>query len=115
MGSNDFRANEKSVTIETAGNLKIELVDSAGKTQVLKDSVPVLAGEVVDGTFMSLAKLREFLVAEVADAKEKGILFSLHMKATMMKVSDPIIFGHAVKVFFAMCKPPTIMAPRWRW
>ena len=101
MGSNDFRANEKSVTIETAGNLKIELVDSAGKTQVLKDSVPVLAGEVVDGTFMSLAKLREFLVAEVADAKEKGILFSLHMKATMMKVSDPIIFGHAVKVFFA--------------
>ena len=67
----------------------------------LKDGVPVLAGEVVDGTFMSVAKLREFLAAEIADAKDKGILFSLHMKATMMKVSDPIIFGHAVKVFFA--------------
>ena len=101
MGANDFRSNEKSVTIETAGALKIELVDSAGTTHLLKDGVPVLAGEVVDGTFMSVAKLREFLAAEVADAKDKGILFSLHMKATMMKVSDPIIFGHAVRVFFA--------------
>ena len=101
MGANDFRSNEKSVTIETAGALKIELVDSAGATHLLKDGVPVLAGEVVDGTFMSVAKLREFLAAEVADAKDKGILFSLHMKATMMKVSDPIIFGHAVRVFFA--------------
>ena len=101
MGANDFRSNEKSVTIETAGALKIELVDSAGETHLLKDGVPVLAGEVVDGTFMSVAKLREFLAAEVADAKDKGILFSLHMKATMMKVSDPIIFGHAVQVFFA--------------
>ena len=101
MGSHDFRANEKSVTIKTAGNLKIELVDTDGKTHLLKEGVPVLAGEVVDGTFMSVAKLEEFLAAEVADAKAKGILFSLHMKATMMKVSDPIIFGHAVKVFFA--------------
>ena len=101
MGANDFRSNEKSVTIETAGALKIELVDSAGETHLLKDGVPVSAGEVVDGTFMSVAKLREFLAAEVADAKDKGILFSLHMKATMMKVSDPIIFGHAVQVFFA--------------
>ena len=101
MGANDFRSNEKSVTIETVGALKIELVDSAGTTHLLKDGVPVLAGEVVDGTFMSVAKLREFLAAEVADAKDKGILFSLHMKATMMKVSDPIIFGHAVRVFFA--------------
>ena len=101
MTSHDFRANEKSVTIKTAGNLKIELVDADGKTHLLKDGVPVLAGEIVDGTFMSVAKLEEFLAAEVADAKAKGILFSLHMKATMMKVSDPIIFGHAVKVFFA--------------
>ena len=101
MGANDFRSNEKSVTIETVGALKIELVDSAGTTHLLKDGVPVLAGEVVDGTFMSVVKLREFLAAEVADAKDKGILFSLHMKATMMKVSDPIIFGHAVRVFFA--------------
>jgi len=101
MGSHDFRANEKSTTIQTAGNLKIELVDADGKTHLLKEGVPVLAGEVVDGTFMSVGKLEEFLAAEVADAKEQGILFSLHMKATMMKVSDPIIFGHAVKVFFA--------------
>ena len=101
MGSDDFRANEKSVTIQTAGKLKIELVDSDGKTHSLKEGISVLAGEVVDGTFMSVAKLEEFLDTEVADAKAKGILFSLHMKATMMKVSDPIIFGHAVKVFFA--------------
>ena len=101
MGSHDFRSNEKSVTIEKAGSLKIELIDADGTTHLLKDGVPVLAGEVVDGTFMSVAKLREFLAAEIADAKDKGILFSLHMKATMMKVSDPIIFGHAVKVFFA--------------
>ena len=101
MGSHDFRSNEKSVTIEKAGSLKIELIDGDGTTHLLKDGVPVLAGEVVDGTFMSVAKLREFLAAEIADAKDKGILFSLHMKATMMKVSDPIIFGHAVKVFFA--------------
>ena len=101
MGSHDFRSNEKSVTIQKAGSLKIELVDEDGNAHLLKDGVPVLAGEVVDGTFMSVAKLREFLAAEVADAKDKGILFSLHMKATMMKVSDPIIFGHAVKVFFA--------------
>ena len=101
MGSHDFRANEKSVTIKADGKLKIELVDSDGKTHSLKDGISVLAGEIVDGTFMSVAKLEEFLAAEVADAKAKGILFSLHMKATMMKVSDPIIFGHAVKVFFA--------------
>ena len=101
MGSHDFRSNEQSVTIEKAGSLKIELIDGDGTTHLLKDGVPVLADEVVDGTFMSVAKLREFLAAEIADAKDKGILFSLHMKATMMKVSDPIIFGHAVKVFFA--------------
>ena len=77
------------------------MVDTDGKTHLLKEGVPVLAGEIVDGTFMSVAKLEEFLAAEIADAKAKGILFSLHMKATMMKVSDPIIFGHAVKVFFA--------------
>jgi isocitrate dehydrogenase len=101
MGQDDFASNEKSVTIEKAGSLKIELVDEAGETQVLKESVPVLAGEVVDGTFMSVAKLQAFLKDQIADAKEQGVLFSLHMKATMMKVSDPIIFGHAVRVFFA--------------
>lgn len=101
MGEHDFCSNEQSVTLQQGGSLRIELVDSDGKTHVLKEGVPVLAGEVVDGTFMSVARLREFLAAEVVDAKEKGVLFSLHMKATMMKVSDPIIFGHAVKVFFA--------------
>jgi isocitrate dehydrogenase len=101
MGADDFCSNEKSVTFEQAGSLKIELIDSGGKTHLLKQGVRVLAGEVVDGTFLSVVKLQEFLAAEVADAKAKGVLFSLHMKATMMKVSDPIIFGHAVKVFFA--------------
>jgi isocitrate dehydrogenase len=101
MGKDDFRSNEQSVTLQQPGSLKIELVDASGTAHVLKESVPVLAGEVVDGTFLSVSKLREFLAEQVADAKEKGILFSLHMKATMMKVSDPIIFGHAVKVFFA--------------
>jgi len=101
MGQDDFSSNEKSVTIEKAGSLKIELVGETGESQVLKESVPVLAGEVVDGTFMSVVKLQEFLKNQIADAKEQGVLFSLHMKATMMKISDPIIFGHAVRVFFA--------------
>ena len=101
MGANDFRSNEKSTTIGTAGNLKIELVKDDGSSIVLKESVPVQADEIVDGTFMSANNLREFLSKQVADAKDQGILFSLHMKATMMKVSDPIIFGHAVKTFFA--------------
>jgi isocitrate dehydrogenase len=100
MGDGDFRSNEKSVTIEKDGNVRIELVGKDGSTTVLKEKVPVLAGEVLDGTFMSVAKLNDFLAREVDDAKDKGVLFSLHMKATMMKVSDPIIFGHAVKVFF---------------
>ncbi|MCL4122932.1 UNVERIFIED_CONTAM: hypothetical protein GTU68_016261 [Idotea baltica] len=101
MGQDDFASNEQSVTIEKAGSLKIELVGEGGETQVLKESVPVLAGEIVDGTFMSVAKLQAFLKDQIADAKKQGVLFSLHMKATMMKVSDPIIFGHAVRVFFA--------------
>ncbi|MFK7770194.1 MAG: NADP-dependent isocitrate dehydrogenase [Mariniblastus sp.] len=101
MGEGDFQSNEKSTTIEKEGALKIELVGSDGTTTVLKESVPVLAGEVVDATAMNVAKLKEFLTAEIADAKAQGVLFSLHMKATMMKVSDPIIFGHAVRAYFA--------------
>jgi len=101
MNEGDFCSNEKSVTIERAGNVKIELVDDSGKTHTLKESVPVLDGEIIDGTFMSVQKLKSFLAAQVADAKGQGVLFSLHMKATMMKVSDPIIFGHSVRVFFA--------------
>jgi len=99
MGAGDFASNEKSVTIAKAGNVKIQLV-GAGGTTVLKESVPVLEGEIIDGTFMSKKALLAFFEEQIADAKEKGVLFSLHMKATMMKVSDPIIFGHAVKVFF---------------
>ena len=99
MGAGDFASNEKSVTIANAGSVKIQLVNASGTT-VLKESVPVLAGEIIDGTFMSKKALLAFLEAQMKDAKAKGILFSLHMKATMMKVSDPIIFGHGVKVFF---------------
>ena len=100
MAGGDFFENEKSTTIEKAGSLKIEFVGADGSTKVLKESVPVLAGEVVDATFMSAAKLQEFLAAEIADAKASGVLFSAHLKATMMKVSDPIIFGHIVKAFY---------------
>ncbi len=99
MGSGDFASNEKSVTIAKAGSVKIQLVGANGTT-VLKESVPVLDGEIIDGTFMSKKALLAFLEAQMKDAKTKGILFSLHLKATMMKVSDPIIFGHGVKVFF---------------
>ncbi len=101
MTAGDFRHNEKSTTMETDGSLRIEFVAADGSVSVLKDSVPVLAGEVVDTTMMSLKALVEFLGAQVAEAKNRGVLFSLHLKATMMKVSDPIIFGHGVKVFFA--------------
>ncbi|MFF4717066.1 NADP-dependent isocitrate dehydrogenase [Streptomyces eurythermus] len=100
MGENDFRSTEKSVVIPEAGALKIELVGEDGTTTVLKDSVPVLEGEVVDASVMRVAELNEFLAAQVARAKEDGVLFSVHLKATMMKVSDPIIFGHVVRTFF---------------
>ena len=101
MTSGDFRNNEQSVTIETAGTLRIEHVAADGTVTTLKASQPVLAGEVVDGTFMSKKALVAFLADAVRRAQAEGVLFSLHMKATMMKVSDPIIFGHAVRVFFA--------------
>ncbi len=101
MDGNDFKSNEQSVTMESADDLRIEHVDAGGNVTVLKTSVPVQAGEVVDGTFMSVSALKEFLSEQIADAKAQGVLFSLHMKATMMKVSDPIIFGHAVEAFFA--------------
>jgi isocitrate dehydrogenase len=101
MDHGDFRSNERSVTINEAGSLRIELRSKAGDTVVLKPAVPVLAGEIVDGTFMSRRALVRFLADQIEDAKAQGVLFSLHLKATMMKVSDPIIFGHAVRVFFA--------------
>jgi isocitrate dehydrogenase len=101
MGADDFRSNERSVTIHADDELRIELVDARGIVLTLKESVPVLAGEIVDGTFMSKRALVGFLSEQVAEARELDVLFSLHLKATMMKVSDPIIFGHAVRVFFA--------------
>ncbi|BAN02435.1 NADP-dependent isocitrate dehydrogenase [Ilumatobacter coccineus] len=101
MSGDDFASNEQSVTIGDAGTVRIEHVDADGAVTVLKPDFPVLAGEVVDSTVMSVAALRSFLADQVAGAKASGVLFSLHMKATMMKVSDPIIFGHAVEVFYA--------------
>lgn len=102
MDGNDFRSNEVSATVTDAqaGPAKIEFTDVDGTVSVLKEGLDILAGTVVDATFMSASALRNFLRKEIANAKEEGVLFSLHMKATMMKVSDPIIFGHAVSVFF---------------
>ncbi|MEM9034971.1 MAG: NADP-dependent isocitrate dehydrogenase [Actinomycetota bacterium] len=100
MTDGDFRSNEVSTTIGAAGSLRIEHVAADGTVTVLKESVPVQAGEVVDATFMRRDALVAFLKEQIAEAKAQGVLFSLHMKATMMKVSDPIIFGHGVKAFF---------------
>ena len=100
MGCNDFFSNEKSVTIEEATEAKIEFTSASGAVTTLKSSIPLLEGEIIDGTHLSKSALVEFLEKEIADAKAQGVLFSLHMKATMMKVSDPIIFGHCVEVFF---------------
>ncbi len=99
MSSGDFASNEKSVTITKADEVKIQFV-GANETRILKDSISVLDGEIIDGTVMSKKALLSFLEEQIKDAKSKGVLFSLHLKATMMKVSDPIIFGHGVKVFF---------------
>jgi isocitrate dehydrogenase len=100
MTGGDFRSNEKSVTIPAATTAKIEFVGADGKATVLKEKVALQAGEVLDATFMSVKALRKFLEEQIEDAKKKGVLFSLHMKATMMKISDPKIFGHAVTVFY---------------
>ena len=102
MSGNDFRSNEKAVTISdaSAGKGKIEFVGEDGSTQVLKDNVPLDKSAVVDATKMSVKALRQFIKEAKQRAKDEGVLFSLHMKATMMKVSDPIIFGHGVTVFF---------------
>ncbi|MFG2626678.1 NADP-dependent isocitrate dehydrogenase [Streptomyces sp. NPDC048473] len=100
MGVDDFRSTEKSTVTTEAGSLRIELAGDDGSTTVLRESVPVLAGEVVDVAVMRVAALREFFTAQIARAKAEGVLFSVHLKATMMKVSDPIIFGHVVRAFF---------------
>ncbi|RLV50157.1 NADP-dependent isocitrate dehydrogenase [Nocardioides mangrovicus] len=99
MVADDFRSTETSAVVEQAGDLRIELVGDDGTTTVLREAVPVLEGEVVDATAMHVAALREFLVAQIQRAQDEGVLFSVHLKATMMKVSDPIIFGHVVRAF----------------
>ena len=101
MSEGDFKSNEKSITVARATSIQIKLVQDSGETTVLKEKVDLLAGEIIDATVMSKKALTSFLAEQVADAKAKGILFSVHMKATMMKVSDPIIFGHVIKTYFA--------------
>lgn len=100
MTAGDFYASEKSAVIATDGEVKITLTSADGNEQVLKQAVPVLAGEVIDATVMHCGKLCEFFESAMQDARAQGVLLSLHMKATMMKVSDPIIFGHAVNVYY---------------
>ena len=100
MGQNDFRSNEKSVVLPADDTLTIKHLGTDGAETVLKDGLKVLAGEVVDGTFISAAALDTFLAEQVARAKAEDVLFSVHLKATMMKVSDPIIFGHVVRAYF---------------
>ena len=100
MGKDDFRSNEKSVVLDDDDTLTIKHVAADGTETVLKDGIKVLKGEVVDGTFMNVAALRRFLTEQIARAKAEDVLFSVHLKATMMKVSDPIIFGHVVQAFF---------------
>jgi isocitrate dehydrogenase len=100
MTADDFCSSEKSVVVDKAGELRVELVADDGSTTVLKDGIAVLEGEIVDATVLRVAPLREFLTAAIERAKAEDVLFSVHLKATMMKISDPIIFGHVVRAFF---------------
>lgn len=112
MAGNDFYGSEKSATIADAGSLKIELVAADGSVKVLKETVKVLAGEIVDASVISKKALRSFIAEQIEDAKNAGVLLSVHLKATMMKVSDPIIFGHFVSVYYApvLEKHATVLA-----
>ncbi len=100
MDGGDFYGSEKSTTVSSATEVKINFTDASGNTKTLKDSFPIQADEIIDTSVMSMAKLKSFIADEIEDAKAKNVLFSLHMKATMMKVSDPIIFGAAVEVYY---------------
>jgi isocitrate dehydrogenase len=100
MSEDDFRATERSHTIESDGTVRIEHVDPDGNTTVLKDEIAVKAGEIIDAAVMRRAALQAFLAEQIAEAKERGVLFSVHLKTTMMRVADPIIFGHAVRAYF---------------
>ena len=108
MDDGDFRSTELSVTIENPTTVRIEHEATDGTVTVLKDDLKLIAGEVLDGSVMRVAKLREFLTEQIADARQQGVLYSVHLKATMMKVSDPIIFGHAVSTFL-----PDLHVPGW--
>ena len=108
MSEGDFRSTEESVTVERDGVVRIEHIGSDGSTTTLKEGIPVLAGEVLDAAVMRRAALQQFLSEQVSEAKDQGVLFSVHLKATMMRVSDPIIFGHAVRAFF-----PDLDVPGW--
>ncbi|OEU75197.1 MAG: isocitrate dehydrogenase, NADP-dependent [Desulfuromonadales bacterium C00003093] len=101
MDGGDFYETEKSVTMDKADTVKIQFVDAAGNVTVKKEGLALLEGEILDSSVMKVAPLRAFYAATIAEAKEKGVLLSLHLKATMMKISDPIMFGHAVSVYFA--------------
>jgi len=101
MSDDDFRSTERSVTVDEDGTVRIEHVDPDGNVTVLKDETPVKAGEVIDAAVMRRAALEDFLAEQLADAKERGVLFSVHLKTTMMRVSDPIIFGHVLRAYFA--------------
>ncbi|MFP8964966.1 NADP-dependent isocitrate dehydrogenase [Pokkaliibacter sp. CJK22405] len=101
MDANDFYGSEQSVTVPEATTVKIQFVANDGSINVLKEKTALLAGEVIDSAVMNCTALRSFLTEQIADAKDKGVLYSLHLKATMMKVSDPIMFGHAVTTFYA--------------
>jgi isocitrate dehydrogenase len=100
MSGGDFYGNEQAALIGQPGTLRIELTDAAGKVTVLKEGIKVQAGELISSTFMQTARLREFYETQIQDAKARGLLLSLHLKATMMKISDPIMFGHAVSVYY---------------
>lgn len=101
MDAHDFFGSEKSTTVAEAGTVKIELVGNDGSTKVLKETTKVQAGEIIDASVLSKKALRSYITAQIEDAKNTGVLFSVHLKATMMKVSDPIIFGHFVSVYYA--------------
>src|SRR5579884_2564263 len=108
MTEGDFRSSERSVRVEEEGSVRIVFEEQDGGTSELREPVPVRSGEVLDASVMRVAALREFLREQIEDARQRGVLFSIHLKATMMKVSDPIIFGHAVSTFL-----PDLDAPGW--
>ncbi|HWD85700.1 MAG TPA: NADP-dependent isocitrate dehydrogenase [Solirubrobacteraceae bacterium] len=108
MSDGDFRSTERSLTLDREAQVRIEHVNESGETTLLRDSLPLLEGEVIDASVMRVQALRRFLTEQIDDARRQGVLYSIHLKATMMKVSDPIIFGHAVSTFL-----PDLKAPGW--